>query len=143
MTGRPVRAVRRRLGRRIGKRGAFLLAVGTGWLTYGWGIRIQPTYGVTHGLTILTDNVAVGTWGLIWMVAGALAVAAALARTGTDGVGFSAAAVPPLVWASAYVWMWAAGQYPAGWTSAAAWGSWALAVLIVSGMTGNPTVRDV
>lgn len=126
--------------RGLGRRGAFLLLVGIMWATYGYGLIHSPL-GDQRGLTLLIRLCPLPRWGYVWLIAGTIAVIAALStRRRWDEVGYVAVLIPPMLWGLAYLtaW-WPLGVYPRGWATAAVWGMVTTAVMIVAGWPEPPS----
>lgn len=125
----------RRIGLRLGRRGAFLLAFGTAWAVYGCGLlSAGPTFAQSRGLTVLTRIAPIDVWSWLWIVAGLVALATAfVASPGGDTAGFVGAVLPPLAWAVAYLLAWLLGDYPRGWITAGPWAAIAVTAMIAAG----------
>lgn len=124
---------------RIGRRGAFLGLVGVMWSLYGYGLMRAPLTD-SRGLTLLIRLCPLPRWGLVWLIAGGVAVVAALStRRRWDEIGYVAVLVPPMLWGLAYLTAWWPMQvYPRGWATAAVWGMVSTAVMIVAGWPEPP-----
>lgn len=134
----------RRLGWRVGRRGACLLLMGVSWTLYGVGLLLsEPTFAQERGLTVITHVAPLDVWAWLWIVGGALGVG--LSMTRSDAAGYVGVVLPPLTWAVSYALAcWPLGDYERGWISAVVWGAIAGALFIVSGIpeieirTGEP-----
>lgn len=127
--------------RRHLRRGPFLIVLGLGWLVYGRVTVTDPRYGTSRSLASITQYVAMPTLGWIWVICGAVSVAAGLLGRRSpclQAAGFAALAAPATLWGAAYTSAWAAGGYPSAAGSAGAWTAWAIGVLIVAGMCDPP-----
>jgi hypothetical protein len=102
----------RRLRRRLGRRGTFLLIVGTGKTCWGLSFLVDPPD--DHGLQLLTRVCDLRHWAWLWIGCGIITAASAFLRVGRDRLGFVAALPPPLVWATAYTAAAIGGDYSRG-----------------------------
>ncbi|MFJ8208082.1 hypothetical protein [Streptomyces sp. NPDC096033] len=102
----------RRLRKRLGRRGHFLVIIGGGKTSWGAGMIVDPPS--TPGLSILTSAAPLHCWAWLWIVAGAVTMASAFVQVGRDGIGFIAALVPPAVWALAYATAALDGEFSRG-----------------------------
>lgn len=101
----------RRLRKLLGRRGSFLLILGTGKTAWGVSFLVDPPSG--SALAFLND------WAWIWIAAGVVTSTSAFLKVGRDGWGFIAALVPPAVWAIAYLAAAISGEYSRGaWVAA-------------------------
>jgi hypothetical protein len=107
----PCRAARR-LSERLGRRGAFLLILGTGQACWGAGILVDPP--PPAGLRLLTQVCDIRHWAWLWITAGIVTASSSLLRIGRDWFGFVTALLPPSVWAVAYMAAVVSGQYSRG-----------------------------
>lgn len=131
----------RRVGRFLGRRGAFLLAMGLAWICYGAAILLTPApLAQLEGLTILCSLLSLTHWGWIWVAAGAIGVAfCGVQRVGRDQLGFTALVLPTGAWATGYLADWiVVGDYSRGWVVASTYAGVAAAIVIASGW---PEVR--
>lgn len=103
----------RGLVQHLGRRGVFLLVIGTGKVCWGIGFIVTPQQD-TAGLTLLTSVCSLRHWAWLWIVAGAITAGSAFLKIGRDRVGFIAAMVPPTVWAVAYLSAVLTGDYARG-----------------------------
>lgn len=104
--------VLRRLSAHLGRRGTVLLLLGAGKMCFGVGVLAAPP--PRQGLDLLLHFAPLCTWALVWIAAGAVVFCSAWLRVGRDGLGFAAACVPPLVWATSYGVAAAEGTFPRG-----------------------------
>ncbi|MFA0844333.1 hypothetical protein [Streptomyces rochei] len=95
----PCRAARR-LSKALGRRGVFLLILGTGKTCYGLSFLLTPPS--DHGLQLLTRFGDLRQWSWLWITCGIITFVSAFLRIGRDRFGFLAALAPPTVWAIAY-----------------------------------------
>lgn len=106
------RAVRR-LRRALGRRGTFLLILGTGKTCWGIGLIVVPQP-QPAGLELLTRFAPLHCWAWLWVLAGITTLVSAFLRVGRDGFGFAVALFPPMVWATAYLVAAISGEFPRG-----------------------------
>jgi len=102
----------RRVYKVLGRRGCFLLILGTGKTCYGISFLVDPP--ADHGLKLLTDLCSLQHWSWLWIVAGIITAASAFLRIGRDKLGFAVALLPPTVWAIAYTSAVVSGYYSRG-----------------------------
>jgi hypothetical protein len=107
-----VRPAVRRLRQQLGRRGTFLLILGTGKTCWGVSFLVDPPS--PQGLQLLTDVCSLRHWAWLWIVAGLVTGGSAFLRVGRDLYGFVAALVPPTVWAIAYTAAVVSGTYSRG-----------------------------
>ena len=96
----------------LGRRGAFLLIIGAGKVCWGASFLASPTE--MPGLRPLTQHCSIGCWAWLWIVCGAAAICSAFVRVGRDWLGFMAALLPPMVWATTYAVAALSGDYSRG-----------------------------
>ena len=108
-----MRAAVRRLGARLGRRGAALVLLGTGKACFGMGYLLTPG-ATTRGLDLLTRYADIRYWAGLWVICGAVTFCSAWLRIGRDKYGFIAALFPPFVWGAAFLWGAASGDFPRG-----------------------------
>lgn len=132
-----MRAALARFRRRLGWRGTALLACGVPWIVYGLGLMLAPRPGLLRAASVLTAQLGLHCWGVIWMMCGLLACVAALLQRGQDQWGFAFAAGPPLVWALAYLVAAIRGDYREAWASMPLLLAPVLLLLVVAAMTGR------
>lgn len=129
------------VGRRLGRRGAFLLCMGLAWINYGAALLLTPTPPAqVNGLTILSSIIPLPAWGWVWLLSGCVGVALCGVRVvGADQAGFTALVFPAATWATGYFADWVViGDYSRGWVVAGTYGALAAAIYIASGW---PEVR--
>lgn len=102
-------ALLRRARKHLGRRGAFLLILGTGKTCWGISFLVDPPEPL--GLGLLTRLCGLEHWAWLWIVCGLATLACAFLRVGRDRWGFYAAYIPPSVWAIAYLAGVLAGDY--------------------------------
>jgi hypothetical protein len=105
------RAVRR-LRKQLGRRGTFLVILGTGKTCWGLSFLFDPPN--DHGLRLLTQACSLRHWAWLWIVAGLITFTSGFLRIGRDWAGFVAALIPPIVWAVAYTTAVLSGEYSRG-----------------------------
>jgi hypothetical protein len=105
-------AAARRLRQRLGRRGIFLLIIGTGKTCWGISFLVNPPS--DRGLQLLTDVCSLRHWAWLWIIAGLITGTSAFLRIGRDRYGFVAALIPPTVWAVAYTAAVVTGTYSRG-----------------------------
>ncbi|WP_432051273.1 hypothetical protein [Streptomyces xiamenensis] len=139
-----MRAVACRAGARLGRRGAYLLVAGVGWLLYGVGVIQDPRAGTVRAAVVLSEAAPLSWWGCLWITCGAIAIVTAWSRCPLrQTAGYAAAMLPPLLWATAYAAAWLLGEYPRAWTGAATWAGAAAKLLIVAGWPEPARVPEV
>ncbi|MFD3333505.1 hypothetical protein ACFWV1_12795 [Streptomyces sp. NPDC058700] len=102
-------ALLRRARKHLGRRGAFLLILGTGKTCWGVSFLVDPPQPL--GLNLLTQVCSLRHWAWLWIVCGLVTCFSAFLRIGRDRYGFYAALIPPSVWAIAYLAAVLAGDY--------------------------------
>jgi len=107
-----MRAAVRRLSKRLGRRGTFLLILGVGKTCWGVSFLVDPPD--DRGLRLLTDVCSLRHWSWLWIVCGLVTLGSAFLRIGRDKLGFLAAFIPPTVWATAYTVAVISGDYSRG-----------------------------
>lgn len=131
---------------RIGRRGAFLVLMGTAYifLGYGYGYIDVPDATVSQlGLPLMIAE-AVGIndglrfWGTLWILAGVASVFNAWWPPGRDAFGFMALEGFALMWATLNIVGDVLLDAQRGWVVGVIFAAWAASVLIVSGMS-DPT----
>lgn len=108
-----MRAAARAARAHLGRRGAFLLIIGTGKTCYGLGFLVDPPAS-PQGLQLLTDVCSLRHWAWLWIGAGIITAGSAWLRIGRDWAGYVAALVPPMAWATAYTAAVITGDYSRG-----------------------------
>lgn len=131
----PYRIVSPLTGRRIGRRGAFLLALSLFDALLGWSLLSVPP--VVYDQLTLLRHIPQLVLGLLWIVPSGVAFLFAFAqRSDQDVWGFFASYIPPMVFGGIYFlsW-WPIGQLDAGTgvRSAVVYWGYALLVLIAAG----------
>lgn len=97
----------------LGRRGAFLLILGTGKTCWGVGFLVDPQDN-PQGLDLLLRLYPIQSWAWLWIVAGLVTLGSAFVSIGRDWVGFAVALLPPTVWAIAYTAAVVSGDYSRG-----------------------------
>lgn len=140
---RPVRHVGRVAHwarRQLGRRGAVLSSLGLVWVCYGYA-QISAPQPNQSGLRLLLF-MPLWAWGMVWIVSGSLAFAAAWMPGRRDWWGYPALAVVVLPWTLAYMasW-WPLHDNPRGWIGALIWTALVVPVLVVAGWDEPPRKR--
>lgn len=138
--------IRRQLATRLGRRGAFLLCIGTVWVIYGTGVLQRGSrFGYfPPDVSAVLDS---PWWGVAWTATGLLGVACAFRRApGEDTAGFVGLQLPPLAWFLISIGSWVTSWFTdyGGanyWMSAAVWAAVLAAVYVVSGWPETPEGR--
>ncbi|WP_406418463.1 hypothetical protein [Streptomyces sp. NBC_01614] len=130
------RRVARRLGRALGRRGAFLLSFGMVWGLIGYGQLVSPQPD-QRGLKLLLNRVPLEVWGWLWIAAGLVAVVSAFLPQGSDRFGYAALYLMVTPWIVSYLVAWAQGNFPRGWVASALYGGLAIGIMVVAGW-GEP-----
>ncbi|MFB7739559.1 hypothetical protein ACFC08_35470 [Streptomyces sp. NPDC056112] len=126
-------AAARRLGERLGRRGALLTLKGTIAVLYGYGQIIQPVPD-QRGLHLLLKAAPIDAWGWTWIAAGVTALVCAWLPQRRDWPGFLAVWLIGSAWAMAYlVAWWPLDEYPRGWVPAAIFGAFGAVCLVAIG----------
>jgi hypothetical protein len=115
-----------RLGRRAGRRGAFLAFLTI--LDVAYGYALFATAAPQRALDLFLPWQA---WGIIWMATGAVCSTGILLRR--DRFQFTAAAALKASWGFLYADIWLVQHAPRGWVSVAVWLAFAATVLIIAG----------
>ncbi|MFF9124345.1 hypothetical protein ACF09J_13725 [Streptomyces sp. NPDC014889] len=137
-----MRAAARRLGTRLGRRGALLTLKGVMATGYGSGQVVQPT-GDRHGLALLLKLMPLHAWGWAWIAAGAVALVCAWLPPRRDWPGYLAVWLIASSWAMAYlVAWWPLGESPRGWVIALIFGSFGFVCLVAIGWAEPPPARS-
>lgn len=108
-----MRAAARRLRKRLGRRGAALVLLGTGKICYGLGYLLTPDPD-PRGLELLTRYGDIRYWAMLWVICGTVTFGSAWLHIGRDRFGFIAALIPPFVWGLAFLWASVSGDFPRG-----------------------------
>ena len=128
-----MRAVARRLGRRLGRRGTILLLKGTIAVLYGYGQLTQPIPD-RRGLRLLLALMPLGGWAAAWMAAGLVALVCAWLPARRDWPGYLAVWAITAPWSMGYlVAWWPLGEYERGWIPAAIFGAFGAVCLVAIG----------
>lgn len=126
----------RRLARRLGRRGAFLVCFGMVWGLIGYGQVTSPPPD-QRGLKLLVDRVPLEVWGWLWIAAGVVAILSAFLPQGSDRFGFVALALMVTPWVVSYFVAWGQGHFARGWIVSALYGGLAVGIMVVAGW-GEP-----
>jgi hypothetical protein len=128
-----MRAVVRRLRKRLGRRGRVLLAFGIMQTAYGVQIAFDPRYGQVRGVGVLTHWLPMSYWGALWMTCGTVAIAMAWEiRASHDTWGYAALTAPMLLWSGANLVAWISRDYPQAYTSCCTWGAMVYIAMVVN-----------
>lgn len=125
----------------LGRRGAFLLAMGSAWVCYGVAIlSTSAPRAQAEGLTLITQYVPLHSLAWVWVASGVTAlVCSPIRRVGPDQFGFTALVLPAALWATGYLLDWLIfGEYSRGWVVASTYAAISAAIVIASGW---PEVR--
>lgn len=115
-----MRAAAHRAARRVGRRGAVLSGKGLMALLYGYSLLVQPPQD-TRGIRLLLDLMPLHWWGWAWIAAGAVAMACAWRRQGTDWPGYPAVLAVVTPWSLGNLASWWLYDNPRGWAAAVIW----------------------
>lgn len=107
-----IRRGARWLSTHLGRRGTFLLILGTGKTCWGVSFLVSPPDDA--GLRLLTSVCDLEHWSWLWIICGLITTLSAFVRIGRDRYGFLAALIPPTVWAIAYGAAVISGYYSRG-----------------------------
>lgn len=128
----------RRLARRVGRRGGFLLFLALLDALYGYGLLSAPVPGVGgYGF-----GLPITVWAAGWFTAAAACVLCSPLALPRDRGGFIASAVMNAAWACEWAHLWLVQGYPHGWVSLVVWATFAGVVVMVSGWAEIPP-RDL
>lgn len=133
--------ITRKVMKRLGRRGAFLMAMGIAWVGLGYSILSVPAPPAqTTGLTIILAALPLHMWGWVWITAGTLGIAhSGVQDVGRDQVGFTALALPTAAWSAGYLADWLAfGGYSRGWVTSLVYAALCASIVIAAGW---PEVR--
>lgn len=129
----------------LGRRGAFLLLIGTGWAFYGLSILTNPQPPVDPDNQILFQLLPIPLRGALWITSGLVAVAFAFRRSpGADRWGFGFLILQPIWRATSYLWAWLVSWLPlpflpdgigvpTAWQQVVPWVAFTAAIFIVAG----------
>lgn len=129
---RGVRAVRR-LARRAGRRGAFLLFLAVLDVSYGYALTAMAVGPLKRAPSYLLP---VHAWGWIWIGTGAVVATGVLASR--DWPQFTLEAALKATWGLLWVDLWIAQGVPGGWVSIVVWLSFAVTIILVGGWPEAP-----
>lgn len=133
-----MRAAARRLGQRLGRRGALLSMKGTIAVLYGYGQIAEPLPD-RRGLGLLLKLMPLTGWGGVWVAAGLVAMVCAWLPPGRDWPGFLAVWAVTATWAMSYlVSWWPLGETPRGWVGALVFGAFGGVCLVAIGWDEPP-----
>jgi hypothetical protein len=124
------------LGRRTGRRGAFLLFLAILDFSYGYALLTTSIAALRASPDLLLP---MHTWGLIWIAAGAVCLSGVMARH--DWPQFAAAATLKAAWAAVYANIWINQHSANAWVSVVVWMAFALTVLVVASWPEPVKVR--
>lgn len=113
-----MRAVVRRIARRVGHRGALLILLGMIAMLYGVSLITTPPVPNPPGLRLLLGLMGLHGWGVTLAAAGVIAIACSPLKQPRDWPGFTALVFVWLPWSlSFFVSWWPQGDNPRGWVS--------------------------
>lgn len=137
------RRAARRFGRMLGRRGAILLTYGAIWALFGYSLIVEPNPD-RSGIQTLLRLWPLSTWGVLWIVAGAVAVVSAFMPTGLDWAGYAALPLMAVCWAGSYLAAWQPlGDNNRGWITAAIWGALCVPLFVTAGWREPPRPKEV
>jgi hypothetical protein len=117
----------KRLGRRLGHRGAFLLFLAVLDFSYGYALLSASVTALRSSPDLLLP---MHVWGWVWMAAGAVCLSGTVSRH--DWPQFIVAATLKTAWAAVYADTWIVQNRADAWVSVVVWASFALTVLVVA-----------
>ncbi len=124
-----------RLAGRLSRRGAVLLLFGLDFLVIGLATALLPSPASTvEGYRVADHLLPLHVWGVIWALAGLCGIITAWWPARRDDWGFYAMGSFGLLWACMSLGSTIVYGSARGWILAIIWGSFALALFIVSGM---------
>ena len=127
--------IARKIIRRIGHRGAFLLFLAL--LDVLYGISLNTTPGPLAGVNL---GIPLHVWAYVWVVVGVfLAFGAFLIK---DRLPYAIASFIKAIWAAALFVSWFAEGFTRGWVSAVIWAAFSGLVLVVSSWPEYGRVRE-
>lgn len=132
----PRRAVRL-ARRRVGRRGAILVLLGSIAALYGYALINQPIPS-SVGIRLLLQVMPMAGWGWAMLAVGVLAVACAPLRQGADWPGFTGLVLVWTPWSLSYLVSWWLGENPRGWISATIFVALAGVPAVVAGWSEVP-----
>lgn len=136
-----MRAAARRLGRKLGRRGALLTLKGVIATLLGYGQFVQPTPD-RRGLRLL-GFLPHEAWAAAWIVAGVVALVCAWLPPRRDWPGFLAVWGITAPWSMSYlVAWWPLGEYPRGWIPALIYGAFGGVCLVAIGWNEPPAGQE-
>lgn len=128
---------------RVGRRGAYLLLFGSGWI--GFGLALVLHIESYPGIPLLANERTLDGFGLVWLLSGLLADVLAFLPRWRDA-GFYVIALMPTVWSVLFWWGFVVAVLPGsagytrGWVSGLMFGVFSGSVWIVAGMVD---VREI
>ena len=125
----PLISMLKNLGRRIGRRGSYLLFLAMLDILYGYSLIITDRYGASRTkIDLLLSN---KTWSVIWVVVGLICLWQAFVKL--DRLAFIAEVNIMTTWGLIMFWSWAfTPTDPYGWISGTIFGGFAMLSAIVS-----------
>lgn len=137
---RPIQYLRRLIGRR----GAVLLLFSAAFLLIGLKAFTDPS--VDDGRFVFYTSLPPYVRAALWGVPAVAGILSALSGRRSDGLGFAALCVPPMVLTISYLWSFigflaGATAYPYGWVSATTWALLASILLVTAGWPEAPDHR--
>lgn len=137
-----MRAAVRRLGHRLGRRGALLTMKGIIATLFGYGQMVEPL-GDQRGVCLLLKAAPLDVWGAAWMTAGFAALVCAWLPPRRDWPGFLAVWAITAPWSMAYlVSWWPLDENPRGWVGALIFGAFGMVCMVAIGWDEPPRRQE-
>lgn len=127
-------------GIKSSRRRLVLLLTGLAWVAYGIGVLTDPFPEARFGrvITFLSPLLDSPHTGWLWLLCGVAGIFAALSLM-PQPAAFRLLVIPPVVWATLYLWSWVTWVLirvdggGRGWVSATAWCALALMISVTAG----------